>query len=139
MTVLGINELHELMREVFPQVSKDFQVEEITPEGIRVRMMAGDQHSRPGGTISGPSMFGLADVGVYLAILARLGPVVLAVTTSSSIDFMRKPALNRDLIADVTLLKLGRVLAVGDVLIRSEGESAVVCRATMTYSIPPRA
>ena len=83
-------------------------------------------------------MFALADVGVYLAILARLGPVTLAVTTSSSMDFMRKPEAGRDLLADVTLLKLGRVLAVGDVLIRSEGSASVVARATMTYSIPPR-
>jgi len=64
-----------------------------------------------------PSMFALADVGMYLAILARLGPVALAVTTNCSIDFMRKPAAGADLIAKTRILKLGRVLAVGDVLL----------------------
>ncbi|MFC0279036.1 PaaI family thioesterase [Falsigemmobacter intermedius] len=135
---LGPEDLTRLMDEVFPQVSKGFVIEEVTRTGVRVRLVTTDEHLRPGGTISGPSMFALADVGVYLAILARLGPVTLAVTTSSSMDFMRKPEAGRDLIADVTLLKLGRILAVGDVLIRSEGREEVVARATMTYSIPPR-
>lgn len=135
---LGPEDLTQLMEQVFPQVSKGFVIEEVTPGGVRVRLVTTEEHLRPGGTISGPSMFALADVGVYLAILARLGPVTLAVTTSSSMDFMRKPEAGRDLIADVTLLKLGRILAVGDVLIRSEGREEVVARATMTYSIPPR-
>jgi len=66
-----------------------------------------------------------------------IGPKALAVTTNCSIDFMRKPAAGVDLIAECRLLKLGRVLAVGDVLIRSEGQSEPVARATLTYSIPP--
>ncbi len=82
-------------------------------------------------------MFSLADVAVYLAILAMIGPVELAVTTSASIDFMRKPEAGRDLIGEARLLKLGRMLAVGDVLIRSEGSEAIVARASLTYAIPP--
>ena len=77
-------------------------------------------------------------MSVYLAILAMIGPKALAVTTNCSIDFMRKPAAGADLIADCTLLKLGRVLAVGDLLIRSDGVEAPVARATLTYSIPPK-
>jgi acyl-coenzyme A thioesterase PaaI-like protein len=97
-----------------------------------------DKHLRPGGTISGPSIFGLADVSVYLAILARIGPVALAVTTGGGIDFLRKPEAGLDLLGEARLLKLGRSLAVGDVLIRSEGQEAPVARSNMTYSIPPR-
>jgi acyl-coenzyme A thioesterase PaaI-like protein len=52
-------------------------------------------------------------------------------------DFMRTPAANTDLIGECRLLKLGRVLAVGDVLIFSEGMAEPVARATVTYSIPP--
>jgi acyl-coenzyme A thioesterase PaaI-like protein len=83
-------------------------------------------------------MFSLADVTVYLAVLAMIGPKGLAVTTNCSLDFMRKPAANTDLIGECRLLKLGRVLAVGDVLIYSEGMEAPVARSTMTYSIPPK-
>ncbi|MBD3677965.1 MAG: PaaI family thioesterase [Rhodobacteraceae bacterium] len=129
--------LNAFLTKAFPQVSEDFEVDEITPDGVHVRLRVGEQHLRPGGTVSGPSMFSLADVGIYLAILSRIGPKALSVTTNCSIDFMRKPEAGRDLIAEARLLKLGKVLAVGDVLIRSEGNSAVVARASLTYSIPP--
>lgn len=130
--------LEAFLRDAFPQVADDFRLEEVREDGVTVRLVTQDRHLRPGGTVSGPSMFALADVGIYLAILARLGPVALAVTTNCSIDFMRKPEAGRDLIADARLLKLGRVLAVGDVLIRSEGAETVVARASLTYSIPPQ-
>lgn len=120
----------------FPQVCDDFTVEHVDEAGLRVRLNVSDKHLRPGGTVSGPSMFGLADVAVYLAILSRIGPVALAVTTNCSIDFMRKPVAKADLICDVRLLKLGRVLAVGDCLLHSDGDDRPVARASLTYSIP---
>lgn len=131
-------ELQAFLASDFGQVSDDFVVEAADSDGVQVRLRVAERHLRPGGTVSGPSMFALADVAIYLAILSRIGPVALAVTTNCSIDFMRKPEAGRDLIAEARLLKLGRVLAVGDVLIRSEGQEAVVARAGLTYSIPPR-
>ena len=131
--------LEGFLADAFPQVCADFAIDGLDADGLTLRLRVADRHLRPGGTVSGPSMFALADVGVYLAILSRLGPVALAVTTGCSMDFMRKPAAGADLLARVRLLKLGRVLAVGDCLIRSEGADAPVARATMTYSIPPRA
>lgn len=125
-----------LARE-FPQVCDDFALDRVEMDGLTVRLKVADRHLRPGGTVSGPSVFALADVGVYLAILSRLGPVALAVTTNCSIDFMRKPASGADLSCEVRLLKLGRMLAVGDCLIRSVGLEAPVARASLTYSIPP--
>ncbi len=129
--------LDAFLGDVFPQVAQDFAVEEVGEE-LTVRLKVSELHLRPGGTVSGPSMFALADVGIYLAILARIGPVELAVTTNATIDFLRKPEAGRDLIARVRILKLGRVLAVGDVLIFSEGIAEPVARASMTYSIPPK-
>lgn len=125
------------LKSDFPQIADDFEIDSLGEDVTRVRLKVGEHHLRPGGTISGPSMFGLADVGVYLAILARIGPVALAVTTNCSIDFMRKPAAGKDLIADIRILKLGRSLAVGDVLIVSDGTDAPVARASLTYAIPP--
>ena len=121
----------------FPQAT-DFAVETAGVEGVVLRLRVAERHLRPGGTVSGPAMFGLADVAFYLAIQARIGPVALAVTTNASMDFMRKPAAGCDLLAAARLLKLGRQLAVGDVLIRSEGLADPVARAGMTYAIPPR-
>ncbi len=132
-------ELEHFIKEVFPQVAADFTVEDVAPMEITMRLNVAERHLRPGGTVSGPSMFALADVAIYLAILAMIGPRALAVTTNASFDFMRKPAAGVDLIAKCRLLKLGRVLAVGDVLLFSEGMEAPVARASMTYSIPPAA
>jgi uncharacterized protein (TIGR00369 family) len=130
--------LQAFLGEVFPQVADDFTVEEVRPMSLRMRLHASEKNLRPGGTVSGPAMFALADVAVYLAILAMIGPEALSVTTNASIDFMRKPAAGRDLMAEARLLKLGRALAVGDVLLHSEGLPDPVARASLTYSIPPR-
>lgn len=131
-------ELMVFLDREFPQVSGEFAIEEVGDMQIRTRLLVAERHLRPGGTVSGPSIFALADVSVYLGILAMIGPQGLAVTTNCSIDFMRKPAAGVDLIAECRLLKLGRVLAVGDVLIYSDGISAPVARASLTYSIPPK-
>ncbi|WP_081531924.1 PaaI family thioesterase [Rhodovulum sp. P5] len=130
--------LEEFLAREFPQVTGDFSVEDVAPMQVRVRMPVAERHLRPGGTVSGPSMFALADVGIYLAVLAMIGPKALAVTTNCSIDFMRKPAAGRDMLCEARLLKLGRVLAVGDALLFSEGMEGAVARAGLTYSIPPR-
>ena len=129
--------LEAFLARDFGQVAGDFRVEAVGPEGVTLRLAVAERHLRPGGTVSGPSMFGLADVAMYLAILSRVGPVALAVTTNCSIDFLRKPAAGRDLLAGARILKLGRSLAVGDVMIRSEGAAEVVARAGLTYSLPP--
>lgn len=136
--VMTINEIESLLDEVFPQVSRDFKVLTLDDMAVTVRLNVNDSHLRPGGTVSGPSMFGLADVSVYIAVMAMVGPEALAVTTNASIDFMRKPAAGVNLIAECRLLKLGKVLAVGDVLMYSEGDPKPVARASMTYSIPPK-
>ncbi|MBP6737284.1 MAG: PaaI family thioesterase, partial [Rhodobacteraceae bacterium] len=121
------------------QVAADFTVEQVTDSGLTLRLRVEDRHLRPGGTVSGPSIFALADVAMYLAILSRIGPVALAVTTNCSVDFMCKPAAGADLLAEARVLKLGRTLAVGDVLVFSEGGQAPVARAGLTYAIPPMA
>jgi uncharacterized protein (TIGR00369 family) len=82
-------------------------------------------------------MFALADCAYYMATLALIGREALTVTTNCSIDFMRKPGPG-DLIAEARVLKLGRTLSVGDVLIFSPGVEGVIARASLTYSIPPR-
>lgn len=130
-------EMNAFLYRVFHQVADDFNVESVTEEEIVLRLAVADRHLRPGGTVSGPSMFGLADVAAYLATLSRIGPKALAVTTNCSIDFMHKPKSGADLIARARLLKLGKQLSVTDVLLFSEGQDAPVARANLTYAIPP--
>jgi uncharacterized protein (TIGR00369 family) len=135
--VMTIGELHDLMQTVFPQVADQFDVTDLRDDGVTVRMFTDDRHLRPGGTVSGPTMFTLADCAFYMATLAMIGPEALTVTTSAHIDFMRKPAPG-DLVADARILKLGRTLSVGDVMIHSIHDTKPVAHANMTYSIPPK-
>jgi len=133
-------EVSAFLDREFPQIhhgGRTYHVEEVGPLRARLRMDYHERHIRPGGTLSGPSMMALADLGLYVAVLVSVGPVALAVTTNLSFNFLRKPA-QRALIADCRLLKLGKRLAVGEVSIRSEGEDDLACHATGTYSIPDR-
>ncbi len=138
--IMTAGEVNDLFDQVFPQLhfgGRTYAVEETGPLTARVRMDYHERHIRPGGTISGPSMMALADLALYAAILAQIGPVALTVTTSLNFNFLRKPE-QRALIGECRLLKLGRRLAVGEVSIFSEGSPDVVCHATGTYSIPDR-
>jgi len=135
---MSAEEIMSLLNKTFPQQSQFFEIDELSEESLVVRHKIDDSHLRPGGTISGPTMFSLADISLYILTMSRIGPVSLAVTTNCSMDFMRKPKSGFDLIAKTRLLKLGKNLCVGDVLIFSEGLESPVARASMTYSIPPK-
>ena len=128
--------LRAFLADVFPQTG--CTIESVENGKATLRHAVGFEQLRPGGTVSGPVMMELADCALYVAILAQIGIVPLAVTTNLSINFMRKPAADRDLIGTCTLLKVGRTLAVGEVTIYSEGLDAPVAHATGTYAIPPR-
>lgn len=93
---------------------------------------------RPGGTVSGPTLMALADMALYVALLGEIGIVPLAVTTSLTINFLRKPAADRNVVAECKLIKLGKLLAVGEVTLYSEGSSDAVAHVVGTYAIPPR-
>ena len=131
-------QLQGYLDEVFPQVRGSFVIDEVHEDYLTIRMPVKEAHLRPGGTVSGPSMFALADCGMYSAILSHLGKKALAVTTNCSIDFMRKPESGRDLYTICRIHKLGRVLVVGDAMIYSDGIDKPVARTSLTYSIPPK-
>jgi uncharacterized protein (TIGR00369 family) len=137
--VMTIPELERLLGEEFPQAfhpGSGLSIEALWEGGCRVRQAFREESLRPGGTISGPTMMGLADVAMYVALLAAIGPVPLAVTINLNINFLRKPG-RCDLTAEARLLKLGKRLANGEVTLRCDGEEEPVAHVTATYSIPP--
>ncbi|MDE3175797.1 MAG: PaaI family thioesterase [Pseudomonadota bacterium] len=138
MSVLSLAQVRAFLDREFPQVEGAFAIEEVGPMRARMRLVYQERHLRPGGTISGPAMFGLADVALYVAILANIGPVGLAVTTNLNINFLKKPE-PADLIGEARLIKLGKRLAVGEVSIFATRSDDLVAHAVGTYSIPPRA
>ena len=129
-------EIAAFLEREFPQIERRFVVEAASPGIVRLRMVFHERLLRPGGTISGPSMFALADVAMYAAVLSRIGPRAHAVTTSLNINFLRRPA-PRDMIGEARVLKLGKRLAVGEIALYSDGETELAAQATATYSIPP--
>jgi acyl-coenzyme A thioesterase PaaI-like protein len=128
-------EIAAFLDEVFPGAMDHFVIEDVRPMRARVRMLFNEFRLRPGGTISGPSLMTLADTGLWVALLAMIGREPLSVTSHLDIDFLRKPA-PADVIAQTSLYKIGKRLAVGDVLMYSAGESVPCARASVTYAIP---
>lgn len=136
MPRLTAPELIELMQRAFPQARPDrIRFDAVEDAVVRFRYLATEENLRPGDTVSGPTLMAVSDLGMYFAVLAAIGPVLLAVTTSLNINFLRKPGAG-ELIVESKLLKLGKRLAVGEVSIFSEGVSGPVSHATVTYSIP---
>lgn len=133
----GLEEVREFLRRQFPQGEAFGTLEALGDGWAEMRLEVDESHLRPGGTVSGPAMMGLADVAMYAALLSRIGLVALAVTTNLNINFLRKPGAHAAIRAQAKLLKLGKTLAVGEVFIYSEGQDEPVAHATLTYSIPP--
>jgi uncharacterized protein (TIGR00369 family) len=129
-----------LIEQHFPHVhegSGRLIIEHVGENVATVRMQADPLMIRPGGTVSGPAMFKLADLAVYAAVLARLGDAgIEAVTTSMTMNFLRRPAPG-DIVASVRVLKFGRRLVVADVTMTSGDDPGIVAHATGTYAIPP--
>jgi uncharacterized protein (TIGR00369 family) len=139
--LLNAQDLEKRLAAEFPETfypGSPLAIEKVWHGGCRMRLNYAAGTLRPGGTISGPTMMMLADVTMYVAVLASIGWQPLAVTTNLNINFLRKPDA-RALMAECRLIKLGKQLAVGDVAIHSDGEEAMIAHATSTYAIPPAA
>lgn len=129
-----------LLAEVYPQLNADllaYEAVDVFAGGCIVRLNATERHLRPGGTVSGPSLFTLADIGGYVCVLSHAGPDALSVTTNLSINFMRKAGAG-PIDGHCRILKLGRSLMVFDIDIVAGPAGQTVAHAVGTYSIPPK-
>ena len=134
---MTVDEIVEFMTEGFGRPFT-WPIERLDAEGIRLCCPVGGADLRPGGTVSGPTIMTMADSAAYMVLLSRIGPEALAVTSNLNCDFLRRPR-PADLVGDGTILKLGRTLALVDVLIHSRLDdgslSEPVARASVTYSL----
>lgn len=125
----------DFLKQEFPQFI--YKIEFVGEQKSIIRHQITHGDLRPGGTVSGPALFGIADAALYVAILGELDIVALAVTTNMSINFLRKPSATKDIIAHCTLIKVGRSLVVGEVMLYSDGNDDPIAHAVGTYAIPP--
>lgn len=138
--VLTAIQVNELMDKAYPQLNqgeRSYETIDVFPGGCLVRLNADDRHLRPGGTVSGPSLFTLADIGGYACVLSHAGPDALSVTVNLNIDFMRK-AQAGPIDGHCHILKLGKSLMVFAIDIVAGPDRHTVAHATGTYSIPPK-
>jgi acyl-coenzyme A thioesterase PaaI-like protein len=126
----------EFLAREFPQ--SKCVVEEVGHRTATVTHPVGRDQLRPGETVSGPLLMAVADVALYVAILGTIGIVPLAVTTSLTINFLRKPSPHRPIVGVCQLIKVGRSLVVGEVALYSGRDEEMVAKAVGTYSIPPK-
>lgn len=130
------DQVADFMAREFPQAR--VVIEAVGELGATVSLPVDQDDLRPGGTVSGPTLMAVADTALYAALLGEIGIVPLAVTTSLTINFLRKPAAGRPVTGVCKLMKVGRALAVGEVSLYSEGQAEPVAHVVGTYSIPPR-
>jgi uncharacterized protein (TIGR00369 family) len=135
---MSVAELERFLRAEFPQAFSggDISIESADGASCRLRQRYGEHMLRPGGTVSGPTLMALADFAMYVVLLSAIGPVGLAVTTSLNINFLRKGLPGQDVLARAKLLKLGKRLAVGEVVLLSGTSPDPIAHVTATYSIP---
>ena len=137
MSKVSIEDVLQLVDEQLPFATEHgFTLESLGEGTATVRAPYLSKFLRPGDTIAGPVMMGLADYGIYAALLSKIGIVPLAVTTNLNINFLSRPG-PYDMIAEARMIKTGKRLAVGEVEIFSEGSDTLVAHVTATYSIPP--
>ncbi|MCH4564631.1 MULTISPECIES: PaaI family thioesterase [Halomonas] len=136
MTVMTAAAIEDFLDEVFPQ--RTGTIEGVDHMRATMSLAIEDEHLRPGASVSGPTLMGLADVCLYVAILAQVGPEPMAVTSDLHCRFLRRPRGDRDVIANARLVKLGNRLAVGEVQLYSAGDERPVALVTATYVLPDR-
>lgn len=112
------------------------KIDAVGADWVEARFPFSDTMLRPGGSISGPTIMGLADAAMFAAIMARLGRLEMAVTQDLNIHFLRKPR-DSDLIARASILRLGRRSVVMEVQVFSDGErDKPAAFVTGTYALP---
>jgi len=129
-------EIAAFLQTEFPQTK--CTVDAVGNLGATVRHPVSVAELRPGGTVSGPVLMAVADVALYVAIMGEIGIVPLVVSTSLTVNFLRKPQSTADVVAVCRLMKLGKSLAVGEVTLYSDGIAEPVAHAVGTYAIPAR-
>ena len=132
---ISIKEISKKLKDIFPQVADKYEIISLKSNYSEVKLLSNNKNLSPGNTISGPSMFELADLSFYIAIMASTDLGDKSVTTNVSINFIKKPLLS-NLLGISKIKKIGKRLVVGDVEILSEDKKQTYAQALFTYSIP---
>ncbi len=109
--------------------------EEVGPQWAIARFDFTADCLRPGGIISGPTVFGVCDAALYYACFTAIGIEPMALTSELSIRFMR-PARGDVLRARADLHQVGRRSIIGSVVAWTDDIHKPVAVAQGTYVRP---
>ena len=129
--------LNAFLGRAFPYSPREgiATVDRVVPGEVWTSLMPGATHLRPGGIVSGPTLMSLTDTAAYAVVLAHIGEVAMAVTSSLNYQFLR-PCPNETVRAHASLIKLGRRQAFIDVRLYVDSLTTPVGQAIVTYAIP---
>ena len=140
MTIPSPAEIQAIMRKGVP-LAEEWGVEVLAAEGgtALIRLPAKPNLLRPGNTVSGPALMGLADIAIWGALLSTSGGRDDSVTSTMTVNFL-PPAGCGPLLAEARIVKRGRRQLFGEVLIRAEGSEELAVHVTTTWVViaPPR-
>jgi uncharacterized protein (TIGR00369 family) len=109
------------------------EMDEFSVQKIVVRARFEREQTRPGGMVSGPNLFTLADAMAYFVTISRSPRGSEAYTSSISMEFLR-PAPVGVLLVEGKLLRFGRRSSVVDTLILRAEEATPIAHAVVTYA-----
>lgn len=106
-------EINAYISEVFP--GNDNECTELGPTWALARYVVKSTNIRPGGYVSGPTQFSLADAVLWYALFAAVGSIEpMSLTSELSIRFLR-PAAGEVLWGRADLHTVGRRNVVGTI------------------------
>ena len=128
-------EVNEMVRQGFPGSTNECV--EIGPGWALAKVVPTEASIRPGGYISGPTQFAIADGVLWYAVFAAIGRIEpMALTSELSIRYLR-PCIGTTLWARGTIDAAGRRNVVGTVKVWTDDNEAKPCAVAQgTYVMP---
>jgi len=137
-SIFAKSQAEALLGQVFAPWVLDLglSVESVSAEEVVLRMPFSERLCREGGTVCGQALMALADTSMVFAVAAASGRY-RPMTTVDMTTHMMKPVSNSDVLARTRILRLGRSMAFGQVLIFPESKNEPVASASLAYALLP--
>ena len=132
----------QLLAEVFAPWVQDLQlsIEAIHPPGSEggagatLRMKFSERICREGGVICGQALMSLADTAMVFAVASASGRYRPMTTVDQTSHFL-KPAANADVLADARIVRIGRSMAFGQVMLTPAFDVKPVAMVSSAYAL----
>ena len=139
MAAISVEEADQILRRNFAPwvLDLNMKVRAASEQSATLVMPFDEKLHRAGGVVSGQALMALADTAMVISLCSALGGFRPVFTVDLTTTFMR-PATNTAVLAEATVLRLGRTMGFGQVrLLTDTSERQLVANTVGSYSIPP--